>query len=64
MFDDVQLQFLLGGTDVTPTGWAKGTMQSGDGGGTRQTRLDNQRMANSASMSIMKGHKEKLEWMG
>jgi hypothetical protein len=40
VFDDVQLQFLLGGADVEATGWTKGTVQSGNGCGTYRSSLD------------------------
>ena len=57
MFDDVQLQFLLGGADVAATGWTEGKMYTGDGSGTRRPRLDNERMATLSRKSMIKGHK-------
>ena len=63
MFDDVQLQFLLGGTDIATTGWSEGKMHTGDGSGTRRPRLDDQRMDTLSRMSMLKGHKvKKLVW--
>jgi len=40
VFDDVQLQFLLVGPDVTPSGWPTGSVQSGNVGRTRRSCLD------------------------
>jgi hypothetical protein len=60
VFDDVQLQFLLGGANVAATRWSKGKMYTGDGSGTRRTRLDYQRVATLSCMAILKGHKGNL----
>jgi len=45
VFSFVQLQFLLGGTNIAATGWSEGKMQSGDVGGTDRSPLDYKRMA-------------------
>jgi len=34
VFEFVQLQFLLGGTDIAATGWTEGKVYTGNGGGT------------------------------
>jgi hypothetical protein len=40
VFEHVQLQFLLGGSDVASPGWLFGTVQSGDVRRTGRSRLD------------------------
>ena len=49
---------LLGGKDIATTGWAEGKMHTGDGGGTRQSRLEYQGMATRSRMAMMSGHRE------
>ena len=44
MFIDVQLQFLLDGTNIAAAGGAKGKMQSGDDSGTHGSSRDKKRM--------------------
>ena len=63
MFDDVQLQFLLGGTNIATTGRSEGKMHTGDSCGTRRPRLDDQRMATLSRKSMLKGHKENLTFL-
>ena len=58
MFFDVQLQFLLGGADITSSRWTEGRLHAGNVGGTRRARLDYERVVNVHRLSMMIIHKE------
>ena len=57
------IQLLLGGANVAATGWAEGKMYSRNGGGTRGSCLDDQRMATMPCLSMLKDHKDNFSFL-